>query len=130
MQWTPRNAKKVITLLLSLLHSDWLKHQILQNRYKAACILIPSLLTNFCITKSCLSLSNTVEILCEEHFNIAKFSWPLLASLMIGWNLLTQKTTLKMELKYILFHRLPFWRLMHSMCENENLSMWGKHIVP
>ena len=55
-------------------------------------VLIPCFLTNFLITKSRLSLSNT-EILCEENFKILNFSWQLFASLMIGQNLLTLKNT-------------------------------------
>ena len=70
--------------------SDWFKHQILRNLRKAACMLIPRFLTNFLITKSRLSLSNTVN-----------FSWLLFATLMIARNLLTKKTPFKMEFKYI-----------------------------
>ena len=49
--------------------SDWFKHQILRNLRKAACILIPFFLSNFLITKSRLSLSNT-EIVCEDHVKL------------------------------------------------------------
>ena len=68
-------CKKVLSLILSLLHSsDWFKHQILRNLRQAAgrCILIPCFLTNFLITKSLLSQSNT-EILCEEHVKLETF---------------------------------------------------------
>ena len=41
----------------------------------------------------------------------------------------TWQHPLKMELKYILFCRLPFCMLMHSMYENENIPIWGKHIL-
>ena len=43
---------------------------------------------------------------------------------MIGRNPFTEKKTpLKMEFQYILFRKLPFCRFMHSLCENENISM-------
>ena len=35
-----------------------------------------------------------------------------------------------MELKYILFCRLPFSTLMHSMYENENIPVRKAYIVP
>ena len=69
------------------------------------CGSTPSYPDNFLITltKSCLSLNNTLEK-CE----IVNFSW-LLFSTLIGRNLLIQKIPyIKMEFKYILFHRLPF----------------------
>ena len=57
----------MIALLLSLVHFLLVKTcQILRNLRKAAYILAPCFLTNFLITKSRLSLSNT-EILCDEH---------------------------------------------------------------
>ena len=45
-------------------------YQILRNLHncKAACILVPCFLTNFLITKSRLSLTNT-EILSDEHID-------------------------------------------------------------
>ena len=46
-----------------------LKHQILRNLRNAACILIPFFLSNFLITKSRLSLSNT-EIVCADHVKL------------------------------------------------------------
>ena len=69
------------------------------------CGSTPSYPDNFLIilTKSCLSLNNTLEK-CE----IVNFSW-LLFSTLIGQNLLIQKIPyIKMEFKYILFHKLPF----------------------
>ena len=34
-----------------------------------------------------------------------------------------------MEFKYILTCERPFSKLMHSLCKNENIPMWGKHIA-
>ena len=34
-----------------------------------------------------------------------------------------------MEFKYILSRKRPFSRFMHSLCKNENIPMWGKHIA-
>ena len=34
-----------------------------------------------------------------------------------------------MEFKYILSHKQPLSRFMHSLCKNENIPMWGKHIA-
>ena len=52
--------------------SDWLKHQILRNHRKAACLLIPFFLFNFFLTKSRLSPSST-EILFAEHVKLQTF---------------------------------------------------------
>ena len=60
---------------------------------------------------------------------IVNFSWSLFATLMIGQNLLTKKHSFKMELKYILSRKRPFSRFMHSLCKNENIPMWEKHIA-
>ena len=57
---------------------------------------------------------------------IVNFSWLLFAALMIGQNLLTKKHPFKMEFKYILSHKRPFRRFMHSLCKNENILMCGK----
>ena len=34
-----------------------------------------------------------------------------------------------MEFKYILSRKRPFSRFMHSLCKNENIPIWGKHIA-
>ena len=95
----------------------------LQKLHKAACMWQHSLSypDNFLITltKSCLSLTNTEKYLKWEKCEIVNFSWLLFSTLMIGRNLLIQKILyIKMEFKYILFHRLHF------------IPMWGKSIVP
>ena len=61
---------------------------------------------------------------------IVSISWPLFATLVISRNVLTQKYTLKVEFKNIFFRTLNFCRFMHSLRENENISMWGKRIAP
>ena len=59
---------------------------------------------------------------------IVNFFWLLFSTLVIGQNLLTQKNTLfKMEDKCILLRKRPSCRLMHSLCKNENIPMWGKN---
>ena len=62
------------------------------------------------------------------------FSWLLFATLMIGQNLLTQKNTCTLSrwgLNTSFYHvyKWPFCRFMHSLCKNENIPMWGKHLV-
>ena len=73
-QRTCWNAKKVLTFLLSVLTSDWLKQQKLTKLHKAVHIFIltfqPS--SQFHITKSGLSL-NDKEILCGEHVKLKTF---------------------------------------------------------
>jgi len=45
-------------------------------------------------------------------------------------NVLTQrKLPFKIELKYILFHKPSFHRLIHSTYENTTVLMWGKRIA-
>ena len=61
-QQTCWNAKKVLTFLLAVLTSDWLKQQKLTKLHKAVHIFIH-------ITKSGLSLNNK-EILCGEHVKL------------------------------------------------------------
>ena len=61
-QQTCWNAKKVLTFLLSVLTSDWLKQQKLTKLHKVVHIFIH-------ITKSGLSLNNK-EILCGEHVKL------------------------------------------------------------
>ena len=59
---------------------------------------------------------------------IGNFSWLLFSNLVIGQNLLTQKKhPFKVECKCILLRKRPSCRFMHSLCKNENISMWGKH---
>ena len=43
---------------------------------------------------------------------------------IIGQNLFTHKKhTLKKEIKYIIFRKLPFCRFVPSVCENENIPI-------
>ena len=58
---------------------------------------------------------------------IVNFSWLLFSTLVIGQNLLTQKTPFQSECKCILLRKRPSCRFMHSLCKNENIPMWGKH---
>ena len=67
---TMLECKKVLTFLLSVLISDWLKQQKLRNLHKAVHNYIhPYFPSIFHITKSALSLDNT-EILCGEHVKL------------------------------------------------------------
>ena len=38
-----------------------------------------------------------------------------------------KKHPFKVECKRILLRKRPSCRFMHSLCNNENISMWGKH---
>ena len=61
--------KKVLTFLLSVLTSDWLKQQKLTKLHKAVHYIHPYFPTIFHITKSGLSLNNK-EMLCGEHIKL------------------------------------------------------------
>ena len=54
---------------------------------------------------------------------IVNFSWIFFSTFVIGQNLLTQK----IKCKCILLRKRPSCRLMHSLCKNENIPLWGKH---
>ena len=54
---------------------------------------------------------------------IVNFSWLLFSTLVID----TKKHPFKVECTYILLHKRPSCRFMHSLCKNENIPMWGKH---
>ena len=92
--------------------------KVLRNVHKAACIWIPCFLTNFPITKSLLSLSNT-EILLFLAIVFNTYDW-----------LKSLNTHKKCPLKMELFRRLPFCKFTHSLCKIENIPMGGKRIVP
>ena len=58
---------------------------------------------------------------------IANFSW--LANPTIGQNFWTyKKTPFQNGVLNFLLRKQPFFKFMHSLCENEDIRMWGKHI--
>ena len=89
----------------------------------------PFFLSNFLITKSRLSLSNT-EIACADHVNSEHFLAIVCNSCDWSKCFNTKIHPLKVEFKYIFFRKQPFCRFMHSLRKNENISMWGKRIAP
>ena len=121
-KWARQNAKRCHLYYCLYYTSDWFKHQLLRNLHKAAYISIPCFLTNFLVTKYLLSLSNT-EILCEEHLKLQTFLGYCFQLLWLVEIFKHKKHPLKMEFKYILFHRLHFCRFMHSLCKNENIPI-------
>ena len=54
--------------------------------------------------------------------DFVNFFW-LFSTLVIGQNFKHQKKPFKMEFKHILSRKRFFCRVLHSLCENENIPM-------
>ena len=83
-------CKKLITFLLSVLTSDWLKQQTLTKLHKA--VLYSSLLSNHLPYNKIWSQFEYHRNRMWRTCKIVNVSWLLFSTLVIGQNLLTRKT--------------------------------------
>ena len=120
--WTCRNAKRCWLYYCLYYTSDWFKHQILRNLPRAAWMFIPCFPTNFVITKSRLSLSNT-EILCKLFLAIVYHSYDWSKSFN------TEKHLSKMKFKYILFHNFTFFLGLCILCVKMKTFLCEKSLL-
>ena len=94
----------------------------------AVYIYIDPFPTNFHITKSHLSLNNT-EILRGVH---VKYYCKLFLAIVCNsydWSKslnTKKKTPFQNGVLYILLRKQPFFKFMHSLCENENICICGE----